>query len=102
MANSQKAIKGKEAWDQMVKLGVVEKVDPNARTEWGSPLHLVPKPCGAMRPCSDFRQLNAKTEPEGYPIPALKSFSSKLKGATVFSKIDLYSAFHNVVHKQIS
>ena len=97
MPNSEKAIKGKEAWDQMVKLGVVERVDPNANTGWGSPLHLVPKPDGSMRPCSDFRQLNSKTEPEGYPIPALKSFTSKLHGSKIFSKVDLFSAFHNVV-----
>ena len=94
MPNSEKAIKGKEAWDQMERLGVVERVDPNANTGWGSPLHLVPKPCGAMRPCSDFRQLNSKTEPDGYPIPALKSFSAKLRGARVFSKIDLKRAFY--------
>ena len=97
MPNSEKAIKGKEAWDQMVQLGVVEKVDPNAKTSWGSPLHLVPKPDNTMRPCSDFRQLNAKTEPDGYPIPALKSFTQKLHKARVFSKVDLFSAFHNIV-----
>ena len=97
MPNSEKAVKGKEAWDQMVQLGVVEKVDPNAKTSWGSPLHLVPKPDNTMRPCSDFRQLNAKTEPDGYPIPALKSFTHKLHNARVFSKVDLFSAFHNIV-----
>ena len=97
MPNSEKAVKGKEAWDQMVQLGVVEKVDPNAKTSWGSPLHLVPKPDNTMRPCSDFRQLNAKTDPDGYPIPALKSFTHKLHNARVFSKVDLFSAFHNIV-----
>ena len=97
MANSEKAIKGKEAWDQMERLGVVERVDPNAKTEWGSPLHLVPKPNNGIRPCSDFRQLNSKTVPDSYPISSLKSFTKNLRGSKVFSKIDLFSAFHNVV-----
>ena len=50
MPNSIKAIKGKEAWDNMVKLGVVEKVDPKIYTSWLSPLHLVPKPDETHRP----------------------------------------------------
>ena len=54
MPNSEKAIKGKEAWMEMVRLGVVEKVKPNDSTEWVSPLHLTPKSDGSMRPCSDF------------------------------------------------
>ena len=35
LANSEKAIKGKEAWDQMVKLGVVERIDPKANSDGG-------------------------------------------------------------------
>ena len=97
LANSEKAIKGKEAWGEMIRLGVVEKVHPNAVTDWAAPLHLVPKPCGGMRPCSDFRQLNSRTVPDAYPIPSLKSFTSKLHGSKIFSKVDLQSAFHNVV-----
>ena len=97
LANSEKAIKGKEAWDTMVKLGVVERIEPNANSDWGSSLHLVPKPDGSMRPCSDFRQLNAKTVPDGYPLPNLKSFSHNLHGAKIFSKLDVQAAFHNVV-----
>ena len=97
MPNSEKAVKGKEAWEVMEKLGVVEKIKPNAKTEFSSALHLVPKPDGSMRPCSDFRQLNAMTTPSSYPLPALKTFTHKLHGAKVFSKIDLQAAFHNVL-----
>ena len=80
-----------------MKLGVVEKVDPKKYTSWSSPLHLVAKSDQTMRPCSDFRKLNAKTVPEAYPLPNLKSFSHKLHGSKVFSKIDLMHAFHNVL-----
>ena len=76
LPGSDKAVKGKEAWDQMEKLGVVERVDPREYTSWLSPLHLVPKPDSTLRPCSDFRLLNARTVPEAYPLPNLKSFTN--------------------------
>ena len=41
--------------------------------------------------------MNAKTVPDGYPLPALKTFTHKLSNCKVFSKIDLQAAFHNVV-----
>ena len=97
MANSEKAIKGKQAWDEMVRLGVVERVSADQVTEYSSPLHLVPKPDGSMRPCSDFRQLNSQTLTDSFPLPHIKTFSHKLHGAKVFSKLDLQAAFHNVV-----
>ena len=97
LENSEKAIKGREAWLQMEKLGVIEKVDPKNYTAWAAALHLVPKPDNTMRPTTDFRQLNARTTPEAYPLPNLKSFTEKLKGSTIFSKIDLVHAFHNVL-----
>ena len=96
MANSEKARKGKEAWDQMLKLGVIERVAPDSIQEFSSPLHLVPKPDGSMRPTSDFRKLNSITLADTYPLPSLRSFSHKLHGSKVFSKIDLQSAFHTI------
>ena len=31
-----------------------------------------------------------------YPLPNLRNFSSKLKGAKIFSRIDLVKAFHQI------
>ena len=96
MANSEKAIKGKEAWDELIRLGVVERVKADADTSYSSALHLVPKPDGTMRPTSDFRGLNAITLTDTYPIASLKNFNAKLHGSKVFSVIDLQAAFHNI------
>ena len=41
--------------------------------------------------------MNARTFPEAYPLPNLKSFTNELHGSKVFSKIDLVHAFHNVL-----
>ena len=72
-----------------------------SKSEWSSPLHMVPKSNGEFRPCGDYRALNSITKPDRYPIPNINSFSSKLAGKKCFSKIDLTSAYHQIrVHPE--
>ena len=96
VSNAKKAAAGKAAWDQMIADGIVEKVKAGDNTEWASALHIVDKPGGGARPCSDFRDLNKKTLTESYPLPLLRDFTSKIHGCKVFSVVDLKSAFFNV------
>ncbi|KAF2346752.1 Reverse transcriptase domain [Trinorchestia longiramus] len=67
-----------------------------SNSPWASPLLLVPKADGNFRPCGDYQQLNAVTQPDRFPIPHLHDFSANLNGATIFSKIDLTHAFHQI------
>ena len=94
MKGTEKAIKGKKSWDELVALGIVERVRPDDPTLWTSALHLQPKSDGSLRACSDFRPLNAVTTLDTYPLPPLRSFTSAIKGAKIFSKLDLFKAFH--------
>ena len=55
---------------------------------------MVKKSDGSWRPCGDYRSLNDITIPDRYPIPNSQSFHHKLKGAVIFSKIDLVKAYH--------
>ena len=59
--DSAKAAAGKAAWEQMERDGVIERVKADTNTDFSSALHLVPKPGGGARPCTDFRALNKMT-----------------------------------------
>ena len=63
---------------------------------WSSGLHLVPKKDGSWRPCGDYRHLNNLTIRDNYPLPHLHDCTSRLAGATVFSKIDLVRGYHQI------
>ncbi|GFX49657.1 hypothetical protein TNCV_4902991 [Trichonephila clavipes] len=63
-----------------------------SKSPWASPLHLVNKKDGSVRPCGDYRRINAQTIPDRYPIPRTEDFHHILKGNRIFSKIDLSKA----------
>ena len=98
LANTAKAEAGRKAWEKMERDGIIERVKAGANTEWTSALHIADKagPGASARPCSDFRDLNSKTECDNYPLPLLRDFTSRIHGAKYFSVVDLRSAFFNV------
>ncbi|GFW43847.1 hypothetical protein TNCV_2854801 [Trichonephila clavipes] len=66
------------------------------KSPWTSPLHVVNKKDGSVRPCGDYRCLNAQTIPDRYPIPRIEDFHHILKGNRIFSKIDLFKAYFQI------
>ncbi|GFX01215.1 retrovirus-related Pol polyprotein from transposon 297 [Trichonephila clavipes] len=49
-----------------------------------------------FRPVGDYRQLNSVTEFDSYPILYLNDFAHALHGKRIFSKIDIFKAFHQI------
>ena len=69
-------------------------------SSWGAPVLFVKKKDGTLRLCIDYRQLNKVTVRNKYPLPRIEDLFDQLQGATVFSKIDLRSGYHQLRIKE--
>ncbi|WVZ84454.1 hypothetical protein U9M48_031484 [Paspalum notatum var. saurae] len=68
---------------------------------WGCPaLFVEKKDQGGKMLCVDYRPLNAVTVKNKYPLPHIDILFDQLGGATIFSKIDLRSGYHQIKVRQ--
>jgi hypothetical protein len=70
-------------------------IRPSA-SPWGAPVIFVDKKDGTQRMCVDYRSLNEVTIKNKYPLPRIDDLFDQLRGACVFSKIDLRSGYHQL------
>lgn len=84
--------RAKAEFESLMRQGIVRPSSSN----WSSALHVVAKKNGDIRPCGDYRALNSRTKEDRYPVPHIQEFSSQLAGSSIFSRIDLVKAFHQI------
>jgi len=95
----------KAEFDDMIREGTARP----SNSPWSSPLHLAPKKTpatsklskrtriqGPVRPCGDYRRVNARTIPDKYPVRNIADYSNDLSGCSIFSVIDLVKAFQQI------
>ena len=90
--DAKKLSLAKQEFNYMLDQGIIRP----SKSQWASPLHLVPKKDGSLRACGDYRRLNQQTVPDRYPIPRIEDFHLILGGKTVFSKLDLFKAYYQI------
>lgn len=66
----------------------------HSKSPCGAPIFFVKKKDGSLRPCIDYRDLNALTIKNRYPLPLVTSLLDQLRGARIFTKIDLRGAYN--------
>ena len=57
---------------------------------------------GSMRLCIDYRRLNQVTVKNKYPLPRIDDLLDQLKGASMFSKIDMRSGYWQLMVEEAS
>lgn len=82
----------KRQLDLLYQHGVTE----DSCSPFSAPIVLVAKKDGSIRVCLDFRRLNAVTKKDGYPLPRIDTALGTLRGARVFSTMDLNGGYHQV------
>jgi hypothetical protein len=63
---------------------------------WGAPVIFVSKKDGTQRLCVDYHALNEVTLKNKYLLPRIDDLFDQLRGAYVFSKIDLWLGYHQL------
>ena len=63
---------------------------------WGAPVLFEKKKDKALRLCIDYRQLNRVTIKNRYLLPRIDDLFDQLRGARVYSMIDLHTGYHQL------
>ena len=80
----------KKELDKLEKNGVIVKTD---RSDWASPIVVVPKADKSVRICGDYKVTNSAVEDDQYPLPTQRDLFAALSGSQFFSKLDLSHAY---------
>ena len=87
-----KTEKANEEIRMLIKLGLIEP----SYSPWACGIVMAKKKGNQLRMCCDFRNLNAQTIKDAFPLPRVDNYSSRLGNARFFTCIDLASAFWQV------
>lgn len=81
--------------ERLENLKIISKVN---YSEWGTPIVPVLKKDGSVRICGDFKvTINPHIEIDQYPLPRINELFAKMQGGSQFSKLDLSSAYQQVL-----
>jgi hypothetical protein len=82
----------KKQIDKLLEKGYIR---PSA-SPWAAPMLFVEKKDGTKGMCIDYRSLDEVTVKNKYPLPKIEDLFDQLRGANVFSKINLRLGYHQL------
>ena len=82
----------KQVVNELLEQGVVRP----SKSNYASPAFLVPKSGGGFRMVVDYRRVNSKVVFDSYPMPSIEQAFQHFAGATVFTVLDLNSAYYQI------
>jgi hypothetical protein len=82
----------KKQIDELLEKGYIRP----STSPWAAPVLFVEKKDVTKRMCIDYRALKEVTVKNKYPLPRIEDLFNQLRGANVFSKIDLRSGYHQL------
>ena len=86
----------REAMEKYLSESLVAGIIRPSSSPAGAGFFFVGKKDGSLRPCIDYRGINQLTIKNRYPLPLMNTAFNLLQGATVFTKLDLWNAYHLV------
>ncbi|KAL7732899.1 hypothetical protein ACLKA6_006021 [Drosophila palustris] len=81
-----------EQVDEPLKNNCIEP----SKSPHSAPIVLVRKKTGDIRMCIDYRQLNANSIPDAYPLPRIHHILERLRNAKYISTLDLKSGYWQI------
>ena len=82
-----------EALDTLINEGLANGTIRRTTSPWAAPVIFAGKKDGNLRPCFDYRKLNAVTVKNKYPLPLTMDLVDSLLDADTFTKLDLRNAY---------
>ncbi|CEP03952.1 hypothetical protein PBRA_009532 [Plasmodiophora brassicae] len=89
-----------EALKEYLKINLEANLIRPSRSSAGAPILFVKKKDGSLRLCVDCRALNSVTIKNRYPVPLIDQLLIQLGSGTIFTKIDVRSAYNQVRIRQ--
>ena len=80
--------------DECIKGLLDEGTITLSKSSYNSPLIIVKRGDGEIRPCMDYRELNELIEPVSFPLPRITDLLNSLGQSVYISTLDLKSAYH--------
>ncbi|PLW12658.1 hypothetical protein PCANC_22122 [Puccinia coronata f. sp. avenae] len=85
-----------EVLNNLVREGLANGTIRRTTSPWAAPVLFTGKKDGNLRPCFDYRRLNAVTVKNKYPLPLTMDLVDSLLDANTFTKLDLRNAYGNL------